>query len=167
MFSRANIITALSLSLCLMTPPTRADKGGLDGFVGRWQVLVHTLQPTRSESSYTETYEWVLEGEFLRGKTGRKSDGTYDIVFATYDEKVDGYPFWIFSSSGSYTYLFPASWDAQKKTMEWKNPPEFDISYQSRCAFPDRNSRQCFLIVKDWRGAVVSELEWSAKRLSE
>ena len=48
--------------------------------------------------------------------------------------------------------------------MEWINPSGLDISYRSLCKFPDLDTRRCTLIVKDWKGAVLSELEWSATR---
>ena len=89
------------------------------------------------------------------------------VVFATYDENADGYPFWIFSSTGSYTYLPPASWSERKRTMTWKNPPQFDINYRSQCEFPSDALRRCHLIMKDWKGKVLSEMTWTAERLAD
>lgn len=168
-FSKQQIVfmTSLVIASCLLGINVQADEGGLKIFVGKWNVHVKVLQPEKSEVTYTETYEWALDRKFLRGKTGRKSDGSQDIIFATYDEQAKGYPFWIFSSKGTYVYLAPATWDASTRTMEWENPPQFDISYQSRCTFPDENSRQCTLIMKDWKGSVLQELKWSASRLSD
>lgn len=161
------IVLVLAAATCFAVPLAKADEGGLENFVGDWDVHVRTLRPKPSEVRYTETYEWVLDGKFLRGQTGRKPDGTRDIIFATYDEQSQGYPFWIFSSSGSYSYLAPGTWDARALIMEWRNPAEFDIVYRSRCHFPDRNNRHCTLLVKDWKGTVLSELEWSAVRRRE
>ncbi|MBU4263694.1 MAG: hypothetical protein KKC76_17705 [Proteobacteria bacterium] len=87
-----------------------------------------------------------------------------DVIFGTYDRHADGYPFWIFSSSGSYIYLPPAKWNPRKRAMEWENPKESDIIYRSRCHFPDKNNRDCWLIMKDWKGKVLLELEWRAVR---
>ena len=159
--------TALILSVVILGTNVHADEGGLEGFVGSWKVHVKMLHPEKSESTYTETYEWVLDGKFLRGQTERKSDGTQDIIFATYNEQEQGYPFWIFSSSGTYLYLAPATWDSRSRVMEWKNPPQFDISYQSSCNFPDKNSRHCTLIMKDWKGTVLKDLTWSALRQTD
>jgi len=161
------IIAVLAAATCSIGAPVHADEGGLDVFVGRWDVHVKTLQPQRSEVTYIETYEWVLDGKFLRGQTERKSDGTQDIIFATYDEQSKGYPFWIFSSTGSFTYLAPGTFDARTLTMEWNNPADFDIAYRSRCTFPDNNTRHCTLVIKDWKGAALSEVEWSAFRRRE
>jgi hypothetical protein len=106
----------------------------------------------------------VLNRQFLRGVTGRKSDGTEDVIYGTYDAKMKGYPFWIFSSSGTYVYLAPATWDASKRTMEWKNPANSDITYSGRLIFPDENTRRWTTVVKDWKGTVLLELEGSAVR---
>jgi hypothetical protein len=108
----------------------------------------------------------VLDRKFIRGRTARKQDGSLDIVFGTYDQNADGYPFWIFSSSGSYLYLPPAVWNAGEQTMEWKNPSGLDINYRSRCRFPDRDNRLCHMIIKDWKGKVILEMEWAAVRHS-
>ena len=163
-FGKKLTIAVLVTVFNLVAPPAYPDAGGLEGFVGRWNVRLKALQPQRSEITYTETYEWVLDGKFLRGQTGRKPDGTQDVYYATYDENANGYPFWIFSSSGAYTYLAPGIWNARTRTMEWTNPSGLDISYRSLCKFPDLDTRRCTLIVKDWKGAVLSELEWSATR---
>jgi hypothetical protein len=160
-----NLAIALLGTACFFTGPlVRADQGGLDGFVGRWDVRVATLQPEKSEVTYTEVYAWVLDRQFLRGQTGRKTDGTEDVIYATYDAQAKGYPFWIFSSSGSYVYLAPATWNARTRIMEWKNPAGWDISYRGRCSFSDENTRHCTMIQKDWKGKVLLEQEWSAVR---
>jgi len=165
----ANLKDSVSavLSVCaaaLVSPPVCADKSVLDKFVGHWDIHAKTLQPTPGTARYTERYQWVLDGQFIRGETDRKADGSRDIVFGTYDKNADGYPFWVFSSSGTYIYLPPAEWNARTRTMEWENPEGLDISYQSRCHFPDRNNRHCHLVMKDWKGKVLLDLQWDAKR---
>jgi hypothetical protein len=141
-----------------------ADEGGLEMFVGHWDVRVQILQPERQVLNYRETYERVLGGKFVRGHTEGKPDGTEDIVFGTYDAKVDGYPFWVFSSSGSYTYLPPGRYDARRRTMDWTNPSEWDVVYRSRCVYADGRTRRCELTIKDWKGKVLLEQEWTATR---
>lgn len=116
-------IAALFAVFCFAAHGARADENALDNFLGRWDVRVKRVRPKVSEVTYTETYEWVLNRQFLTGVTGPKSDGTEDVIYGTYDAKMKGYPFWIFSSSGTYVYLAPGTWDAGKRTMEWKNPP--------------------------------------------
>ena len=140
----------------------------LEKFVGRWDVRVKTLQPQKSDLTYIETYEWMLDRKFVRGKTEGKADGTEDMVVLGYDQKVNGYPFWIFSSSGTYLYLTlaPGTWDARNRTMEWKSPPLLDLSYQARCILDD-NTRRCTLVVKNWLGRVQFEQESIAVRRND
>ncbi|MGH8676089.1 MAG: hypothetical protein ACREVG_17515 [Burkholderiales bacterium] len=121
-------------------------------------------RPRPAQVTYTETYDWVLDRRFMRGDSGRKSDGSQEIVMATYDPASKGYPFWIFSSSGSYTYLPPARWDEGGNAMEWKNPGGTDLNYSARCVFADSRTRRCSVLVKDWKGKVLLESEGTAVR---
>lgn len=143
----------------------QADRSVLNRYVGSWEVRVKTLHPAKPDLTYTEVYEWVLDRHFIRGKTGKKSDGFEDIIYGTYDAKSDGYPFWIFSSSGDYTYLPPATWNGRRQLMEWKNPSGWDINCSGSCLFPDNNTRRCSLIMQDWKGKVLLQQEWTASRI--
>jgi hypothetical protein len=163
-FIRSAIVAAFAVACSLPGSQARADEGALEKFVGRWDVRVKTLQPRKAEMTYIETYEWVLRRQFVSAKTENKSDGTEDIIVAGYDPKAKGYPFWIFSSTGTYLYLPPGSWDPRNRVLEWKNPPQWDVAYHGRCIFPDDNTRRCTLIMKDWKGRVLLEQETSAIR---
>jgi hypothetical protein len=74
--TRYLILAVLFNTLFFTASVAYAEQDGLDRFVGRWDVSVHSLQPEESRVTYTEVYEWVLDRQFLRGQTGRKSDGT-------------------------------------------------------------------------------------------
>jgi len=163
-FVPAVIVAALASAVCLVGPSARAEEGALEKYIGRWDVRVKTRQPKKPDVTYIETYEWMLGRRFLRGTTEQKSDGTEDLFVLGYDAKVKGYPFWIFSSSGTYLSQAPGTWDARKRVMEWKNPPQWDISYSGRCVFPDDDTRRCTLIMKDWRGKVLLDQEATAVR---
>ena len=160
-------IAAMAVHLCLAAPLVRADISVLERFIGHWDIHAEILRPEPLKTSYSETYEWVLDGKFVRGKTARKADGNQDIIFGTYDKQTDGFPFWIFSSSGSYLYLAPAIWHPRELTMEWKNPSGWDVNYHSSCHFPDRDNRSCGLIMKDWKGKVMLEMKWRAVRRTD
>lgn len=136
----------------------------LEQFVGTWRVTVRTRRPKPSVVTYTETYAWDLGGHFLRGDSGTKSDGTRDVVYATFDQASRGYPFWIFSSTGAWYYLAPGRWDHGKRTLTWENPPALQINYRSRCEFPDSTTRRCESLVKDWKGSVLLDQEATALR---
>ncbi|MCB1924344.1 MAG: DUF1579 family protein [Gammaproteobacteria bacterium] len=161
------LTSAPLLAMCLYSSAVVADLQVLDLFVGSWDIDAETLQPTPGAAHYSERYDWVLDGKFLRGETGRKADGSQDIVFGTYDAQADGYTFWIFSSSGSFIYLPPGTWDERRRIMEWRNPKGFDLNYYSSCRFPDSDNRYCDLIMKDWKGQVILELKWHAARRAD
>lgn len=160
-------IVFATIAVCMSAPMAAADVGVLERYIGTWDIQARTLQPEASTASYRETYEWVLDRKFIRGRTGRKQDGSFDIVFGTFDANAGGYPFWIFSSSGSYLYLPPATWNEREQMMEWKNPSGLDINYRSHCRFPDKDSRRCHMVVKDWKGTVILEMQWTARRRSD
>jgi len=161
------MIAPLAVALCLTAASAHAQDNALEKFVGRWDVRVKTLQPQKPELTYTETYEWVLGRQFVRARTEGKTDGTEDMIMAGHDPKTNGYPFWMFSSSGSYMSLASGTWDARSRTMEWKSPPLSDVSYHGRCTFTDENSRRCTLILKNWFGRVLLEQESSAVRRND
>ena len=109
----------------------------------------------------------MLGEQFLQGKTEQKSDGGEDIVMGTYDPQSKGYPFWVFSSSGTYLYLAPASWDPRTRTMEWKSPPNSDLYYLTRVTFTDANTRQWTVLIKDWKGKILLQQRGEAMRRRE
>jgi len=158
------VIAMAAIAFCLMAAGVRAEDDPLELLVGRWDVSVKTLQPDQLQTNYTETYEWVLDGKFLRGQTENKPDGTHDISFGTHDANLQGYPFWIFSSTGTYVYFPPATWDARTRTLQFKSPPSSDIYYNTLVVFPDARTRRWTLIVKDWKGRVLLQQEGSAVR---
>ena len=163
---RAAVAISASITAGLSGGACASDQV-LDVFLGHWRVTVNHLQPEQLEVSYTETYTRELDGAYIRGETSKKPDGSRDMVFATYDDNAGGYPFWVFSSTGSYTYLPPATWNARKQIMNWRSPAQFDISYRSWCDFSDPDLRSCYLMVKDWKGKVLNEMSWTAARIGD
>lgn len=164
---RDKILFPIALVFTMTVSKVYADYSVLDLYAGRWDVQVRTLQPEQVNVTYSETFEWVLNRKFLVGKTENKSDGTEDISYGTYDEQTKGYPFWIFSSSGTYIYLAPATWDARTRTMEWKNPPNSDIFYHTQVVFPDDKTRHWTVLVKDWKGTVLLHQKGNAVRRND
>lgn len=165
--TRKLILLPLAVVLWLIAPGARADEGVLELLVGRWDARVKTLRPQPAELTYTETYDWVLDHKFLRGRTENKSDGTEDVSYGTYDTNAGGYPLWIFSSSGAYLYLAPGTWNARTRTLEWKNPPNSDLIYNTKVVFPGDGTRHWTVLVKDWKGTVLLQQEGRAVRRSD
>lgn len=164
-----NAITVFVVLLCSsVVSVVHANDEVLDLFVGNWEATVKTTRPEEAVVTYRETYEWVLGRKFLLGKTRDKSDGFEDVIYATYDEQAKGYPFWIFSSSGSHLTLPAGKWNAKKRTLEFRNPPGFglDITYRTQVVFAD-NERRWTVIIKDLMGKVLLEQEGNAVRRSD
>ena len=158
---------AALLIVSFIASSARAQDTVLEKFVGRWDVRVKTLQPQKADLTHIEIYEWMLDRKFVKARTKGKTDGTEDMVVVGYDLKTNGYGFWIFSSSGTFLYLAPGTWDARNRIIEWKSPPLLDVSYQARCMFPDDNTRRCTLVLKNWIGKVLLEQETSATRRND
>lgn len=164
--SFARELAAIALGAALAAPgtPALAEGEALDLFVGRWEARVETTRPQPAVLTYTEVYEKVLGGKYLQGRTSEKSDGTEDIILGAYDPEARGYPWWLFSSTGTYLFLAPGTWDARSRTLEFRNPPGMDISYVSRVVFRDDRTREWTVLIKDWRGSVVLEQHGRAER---
>jgi hypothetical protein len=106
----------------------------------------------------------MLGGEFLEGRTEGRADGVEDLIVGTYDQHAEGYPFWFFSSSGTYLYLAPGKWDARSRTLELTNPAGSDITYTPRVTFPDARTRRWTIVIKDWKGTVLVRQQGRAVR---
>lgn len=136
----------------------------LERLRGTWDVTVNTRAPQAGTTKHVETYEWVLDRRFLRGETSQKPDGTQDMFMATYDPAIKGYRFWIFSSSGFFVEMPKGAWDERTQSMEWKSPPQMDITFRGQWTFPDKDTRQWTALLKDWKGTVLLEATGTATR---
>ena len=136
----------------------------LERLRGTWDVTVTTRAPQAGTMTYVEAYEWVLDQRFLRGETSQKSDGTHDIFMATYDPVAKGYRFWMFSSAGSSVELPKGTWDEKTQSMEWKSPPQMDVSFRGQWIFPDKDSRRWTAVLKDWKGNIILDAVGTATR---
>jgi len=152
------------LALCLTGPTAGAGDEVLDLFVGQWDVRVKTLHPAEIEVTYRETYEWVLGHHFIRGETEGKPDGTNDVSYGRYNQQLDRYLFWVFSSSGisfslsgTSSELPAGTWDASARTLTWKSPPVSDISYEMRVVFTDERTRSWTFVVKNLAGIMLRQ----------
>ena len=148
-----------------VSPPSLADLKVLDRLRGTWDVVVTTRSPQAGTIRYVETYQWVLDGKFLRGETLRKPDGTTDLYMTTYDARSRRYQFWIFTSQGTFVFLPFGTWNATSQSMEWKSGADWGgVSFTGRWTFPDANTRHSTTVVKDWKGKVLIDAEAHAVR---
>lgn len=143
---------------------TAAQLKILDRLLGTWDVRVTVRAPLPGIVTYAETYEWVLDRQFLRGETTVKSDGTKDLTLTTYDAAAGSYRLWAFNSKGTAIELPSGSWDTGSQSMEWKSVPNMQISFSGRWTFPDANTRKWTARLKDWKGQVLLDLEGTCIR---
>ena len=136
----------------------------LSRFVGTWDVVVHIKRPKDMVVTYVETSVWAPGQRLLRGDTGLKSDGTQDWSITLFDQASGGFQIWIFSSTGAWYFLPPARWDEAHSSIEWTNPPFSPVSHLTRCVFADARTRHCTTLVKDWKGSVLLEQDYTGKR---
>lgn len=136
----------------------------LDRLLGTWDVRVTARAPLPGTVTYSETYEWVLGRQFLRGETTVKSDGTKDLSMTTYDAAAGGYRLWVFNSKGTAVELPSGTWDEQTRSMSWKSGPNADVSFSGRWTFPDANTRRWTARLSDWKGKVLLDAEGTCTR---
>jgi uncharacterized protein DUF1579 len=136
----------------------------LERLQGNWDVTTTTRAPKALTATYVETYEWVLDQRFLRGETSRKVDGSQDIFMTTFDPATKFYRFWIFNSLGVSIEFPRGTWDEKTQSMEWRSPPQSDLSFFARWTFPDKNTRRWTGLLKDWKGTVLLDMDGTATR---
>lgn len=145
-----------------LTPLTGAQRAVLDRFVGTWDVTATAKVPKLAPVTSTFTWAWVLDHRFLRGESSVKSDRSQEMQVFGHD--ADGYPLWIFSSSGLVLYLPRGEWNESTATMAWKNAPTDPILYTTRCTFESAATLRCSVQVKNLAGKVTIESESVAVR---
>jgi hypothetical protein len=132
---------------------------------GTWDVKAMRRQPQPAgEVTYTETFDWVLDGRYLRSETSRKSDGDKSISMFWYDMLTKSYRYVIYSASGLAVELPPPTWSEGTQTMEWKTGMLSPLSYNGFATFTDPNTIRWKSLWKDWKGTVIFDLEGTSFR---
>ena len=132
---------------------------------GTWDVKGTRRQPQpTTEVTYVETFDWVLDGHYLRSETSRKSDGGKSMTMFWYDVLTKSYRFVIFDASGLAVELPPPTWSENTQTMEWKASVFAPTSYAGSATFTDRDTIRWKSLWKDWKGTVIMDLEGTSIR---
>ncbi|MGH8663776.1 MAG: DUF1579 family protein [Burkholderiales bacterium] len=127
---------------------------------GTWEVKARRLHPPPVQDvTYTETFDWVLDGRFLRAESSRKSDGTRTMTMFWFDVFTKSYRYVIFDATGYGLELPPPTWNESTQTMEWKSGRFSPASYEAHAHFRDPDTIQWKSLWKDWKGAPLIELE--------
>ena len=137
----------------------------IDKWRGTWDVKVTRLNPKPAQNiTYTETFDWVLDGRFLRSATSQKSDGGKSMSMFWFDAITKSYRFVIFDAKGFALELPPPTWDDRTQTMEWKTGLASPTFYTAHATFPDPDTIQWKSLWKDWKGSPILELEGVSTR---
>jgi hypothetical protein len=132
---------------------------------GTWDVKAVRRQPQPAQDvSYTETFDWVLDGHFLRSETTPKSDGGKSMSMVWFDRLTKTYRWVIFDASGFAFELPPPTWNENTQTMEWKSGAFAPTSYTGFATFKDRDTIRWKSLWKDWKGTVILDMEGTSTR---
>ena len=136
----------------------------LEKWRGTWDVKAVNRQQPGKEVSYEETFEWVLDGCYLRSETSRKSDGGQSMSMYWFDRFTKTYRFVLFDASGLAVELPPPVWHESTQTMEWKSGLLAPTSYTAQVTFKDRDTMRWKSLWKSWNGSVILDLEGVSTR---
>jgi hypothetical protein len=108
----------------------------IDKWRGTWEVRALRRAPKpEQEITYEETFEWVLDGRFLRSETARKSDGSRSMVMFWFNVPTKTYRWVYFDTAGYAVELPPPTWNEARQTMEWESGTFSPTSYSARATF--------------------------------
>lgn len=131
---------------------------------GTWDVKATRRQPQPvQEVSYVETFDWVLDGRYLRSETSRKSDGGKSMSMFWFDPFTKTYRLVIFDLFFAVE-LPPPAWSETTQTMEWKSGLFAPVSLTGYVTFKDRDTIRWKWLWKDWKGTVILDLEGTSNR---
>jgi hypothetical protein len=132
---------------------------------GTWDVKATRRHPQPAgEVTYVETFDWTLDGRYLRSETSKKSDGSKSMSMFWYDVFTKTYRFMYFDSLGLAVELPPPIWSENTQTMEWKASLFAPVSYAALATFTDPNTIRWKSLWKDWKGTAILDLEGTSFR---
>ncbi len=141
------------------------EKKIVDKWRGTWDIKAIRREPKPAqELTYSETFEWILDGRYLRSETSRKSDGGKSMSMFWYDLLTESYQYVIYDASGLVAILPPPTWDGSTQTMTWKSGLFSPISYTAHATFTNPHRIEWKSLWKDWKGTVILDLEGTSIR---
>ncbi|WP_153146059.1 DUF1579 family protein [Dechloromonas sp. H13] len=137
----------------------------VDKWRGTWDIKATRRWPEPVTAvDYVETYEWVLDGQYLRSETSRKSDGGKSMSMVWFDINTKNYRFVIFDSNGIAVELPPPTWSESTQTMEWRGGLLSPVAYTGYATFTDPGTIRWKSLLKDWKGTVIVDIEGTSVR---
>ena len=127
---------------------------------GTWDVKATRRKPLPVEDiTSVETYDWILDGRYLRSETSLNSVGGKSMSMFWFDMFTKTYQYVIYDKSGFVAALPPSTWHESTQTMEWKSGFFSPVSYQASVTFSDPDTIQWKSLWKDWKGSVILDLK--------
>ncbi len=136
-----------------------AEKQVIAKWQGVWLVKANIKQPKPKVDTYEESFDWFLDGQFLRSETSRKTEGDRSSSMMWFDAMTKNYRFVIYDSSGMAIELPPPKWDADKQTMTWESSLFAPVSYEGYNTFINPDTIEWKSVLKDWTGKVYLDME--------
>lgn len=131
---------------------------------GTWEVKAMRRQPLPvQEVTYVETFDWVLDGRYLRSETSRKSDGGKSMSMFWFDPFMKSYR-WVLFDLFFAVELPAPTWSETTQTMEWEAGFFAPIAYTAHVTFKDPDTIEWKSLLKDWKGTVILDLEGTSVR---
>lgn len=153
-------------------PPIEGQRA-LGLFVGAWkhETTINDKKATPNESKKTaeEITTWALKNKFIVGKEILHPDGIKSLWLATWDESAKKYRVWLFEDAGGQIGTeVSLTWDSNKRRMSGQLPglPK-GWTGESEDLFPDNDTINWKLWIKDDKGASVLSMQTTKKRQSK
>jgi Protein of unknown function (DUF1579) len=132
---------------------------------GTWDVeAVRRVPKPVQEVTYSETYDWILDGHYLRCETSRKSDGGKSMSIIWFDVFNKTYRWVIYDATGIAVDLPPGTWNESTQTMVWKSGLFSPVSFDGYATFQDPDTIRWKSLLKDWKGTIILDLEGTSTR---
>lgn len=149
-------------------PPVPPEMKALGLRVGTWEgkmtVRPAELTPDGGESLFTEVVDWILDGQFVRGRAIQ--DGKIQHLWlCTYDAREKVYRLWQFDSFGNFPMKETiGEWNEITDTMLWKHTVEGGYTSIQTIHFVDKNTYEITIVDKGPDGKVYLDLSGKVVR---
>jgi hypothetical protein len=139
--------------------PASPEHKVLDRFAGTWDTEASFRRfgaGARDETFQgATTVDWTLGGRFLQWR-GNHPGRLEDLQVVTYDPARKAYRHWYFSSEG-IAEESTGQWNETTRTMTWRGDLPGGRTLVHEVCFPDRDTQEWKLAVKDAEGKVLVE----------
>lgn len=160
------VLTSLAALRAAEAPADVPQLKVIERYLGNWddKILVKQSPWSPQEQNLTATAVGtkVLAGRYVQLKSS-SSDNAEGMSMITYDTGLNSFASWWWNSLGHHNNSL-GEWNEQTRTMSWKGTLPGDFTLLSTDRFPDDDTRQWHVLVKDNAGATVFDMSGTMKR---